>query len=61
MSKLIQKTCFSSNINLLTKLAVECDEKILAAYDSYLLNRDDALFGQTGDKIASFYRLKQDL
>jgi hypothetical protein len=25
LSKLIQKTCFSSNINLLTKLAVECD------------------------------------
>lgn len=61
LSKLIQKTCSLSNINLLTKLLVECDEKVLSAYDSYLLNRDEGLFGQTGNKIASFYRLKQDL
>lgn len=40
---------------------MECDQKILAAYDFYLLNRDEGLFGQTGDKIASYNRLKQDL
>ena len=61
LSKLIQKACSPSNIELLTMLMMECNKKVLAAYDTYLLNRDEMVFGQTGDKITSYYRIKQDL
>jgi hypothetical protein len=48
-------------MELLRRLALENNQKIISCYEHYLSTGDEELFCDNLDKIASYYRIKEDL